>query len=120
MPDKISDFDEKLKIVKQNYLNALQEKYSSLKSIKELLKETGCKIVEANPDQIDEVYSHVHKLAGSSAMFGFKSLSIAANNLEMLLKEFISNCPLVNQDNVQETFDLLLEEIEKTIIFNKS
>jgi len=120
MPDKISDFDEKLNIVKKNYLNSLQDKFHSLKAIKELLKEKECAIIEANLDQLNEVYVHVHKIAGSSAMFGFKGLSVAANKLELLLKDFIKACPLVDQKEVQENFDLLLSEIEKTILFNKS
>lgn len=115
MPDLQSDFEEKFNIVKNNYLKSLEEKYSVLKDLKEGILQSGNLNSESSITAINEAYSHIHKLSGSSAIFGFNELSRISNRLELLLKEFAENNYLSNEKVVFENFEILLNEIKKAI-----
>jgi chemotaxis protein histidine kinase CheA len=105
-----SDFEEKLNTVKNNYLKSLNEKYTVLKALKDLI----CKD-ENLINAFHETYGYIHKLSGSSAMFGFQELGQVSNKLELLLAEFIKSNYSSDKKVISETFEILLNEIEKII-----
>lgn len=107
--------EEKFKIVKSNYIKNLNEKYTFLGVLKDLIFKTDNLKDESLDNTIQEAYMYIHKLSGSSNMLGFCELGITSNKLELLLKEFMKNDYSSDKKVVCENFEVLLQEIEKTI-----
>jgi len=111
-----AEFEEKFNIVKNNFLKSLNEKYALLEFFKDLI----CKAENLNDekliDDFQEAYNCVHKLSGSSAMFGFNQLGNASVELELLLKEFIKNNQTSNKTTILQNLENLLNEIKKAIV----
>ena len=110
-----SDFEEKLLLVKNNYLKSLNEKYNILNALKDSIFKAESLNDESSIKAFQEAYGYIHKLSGSSALFGFYELGQTSNKLELLLKEFIENGCLLDKQIIFEHFDILLNELEKAI-----
>jgi len=110
-----SEFEEKLNIVKINYLKSLNEKHTLLGILKDLMFKTDNLKDESLANAFQEAYMYIHKLSGSSAMLGFSELGETSNKLELLLKEFIGSDYSSDKKVVCENFEILLNEIEKAI-----
>ncbi len=110
-----SEFEEKLKIAKNNYLKNLYEKYTLLISLKDIV----FKAETLNKAAYDQVFLCVHKLSGSSAMFGYAELGKTSFNVELMLKEFIENDCSLHKQNISHDFEILLNEIQEVLYINK-
>ena len=110
-----SEFEEKLNTAKTNYLKSLNEKHTLLGILKDLMFKTDDLKDENLINAFQEAYGYIHKLSGSSAMFGFSELGQTSNKLELLLKDFIKNDYSSDKEVICENFEILLNEIEKAI-----
>ena len=109
------DFEKKLNIVKNNYLERLNEKYNLLKKFKDCIFKAENLKDENSVNSFQEAYGLIHKLSGSSAMFGFSEIGQTSNKLELLLKEFMENGYSSDKEVILQNFEILLNEIEKAI-----
>ena len=64
---------------------------------------------KGDPEQLESIYHMVHDLAGSGGTFGLKDLSIAARNLEMLIKDLIDSGHSLNQEHRKKIKSLMAE-----------
>lgn len=119
MPELQSEYEEKFNILKNNYLKSLKEKHDSLVILKNSIFNTEIQIDKNRTDEIQEAYRHIHKLSGSSAMYGFREISLISNKLELLIKHFIQDNYSSDEKIICENLEALLNEIEKAIIYNK-
>lgn len=111
-----SDFDEKLALIKNNYLKTLSEKYNILSKLKNYIFNSSKDSEESKfAEDIKESYGYVHKLSGSSAIFGFSELSKISNKLELLLKNFIESNYSTDKNVLFQQYEVLLIEIEKIL-----
>jgi len=108
-----SEFEEKFNTAKNNYLKSLNEKHTLLGILKNLMFKTDDLKDENRINAFQEAYGYIHKLSGSSAMFGFCELGQTSNKLELLLKEFMENNYSSDKKIIYENFEILLNEIEK-------
>jgi chemotaxis protein histidine kinase CheA len=115
MPDLKSDFDEKLNIIKHNYIKSLNEKFILLTNLKNSVNYSENTNDENSIKAFKEIYENVHKLSGSSAIFGFQKMSELSNKLELLLKEYIDGGYLSDKHNVYTGIECLLDEINNTV-----
>lgn len=115
MPDLQSDFEEKFNTVKNNYITSLNEKYNILRNLKSCIFKDANLNSESSINAINEAYGYIHKLSGSSAIFGYSELSQISNKLELSLKEFIENNYSSNEKVIFENLEILLIEINKVI-----
>ena len=77
------DFEKKLNIVKNNYLERLNEKYNLLIFLKDCIFKAENLQNENSFNSFQEAYGLIHKLSGSSAMFGFSEIGQTSNKLEL-------------------------------------
>ena len=115
MTELKSDFDEKLNIIKNNYIKSLSEKFILLTNLKNAVNYPENTHDENSIKAFKEIYENVHKLSGSSAMFGLQKLSELSNNLELLLKEFIDGGYISDKHTVYRGIESLLNELKNTL-----
>ncbi len=98
-----NDIQAAKKILQKNFVEKLNERLEKIDS--------NWKILETNwiPEIVTEVRNELHKLAGSSMLFGFKQLGEIAKELEAF---FLSpNQPPKNEESQQIV--RLLKEIKQ-------
>jgi chemotaxis protein histidine kinase CheA len=115
MAEQISDFDEKLNVIKHNYIKSLNEKFVLLTNLKNSVDHHENINDETSIKAFQEIYENVHKLSGSSAIFGFPKLSEISNRLELLLKEFVDSGCLSTSSDILLNFESLLNEIKNIL-----
>lgn len=98
-------FEEKFKELKKAYLDKLRE---TLPSFKALLYE--------NPMNIQEIYSRVHTISGTSGMYEVSDLSDISVEFEIYLKPIKENLALINIEEFKNRFSNYLDSIEKVIL----
>ncbi len=106
MSDK--EFLEQIEALKQSYAAHLPEKMKQLNSLEKIL-ETDL----ANFEVLNELYQLAHKLAGSSASFGFASLSEKAYELEMFIKPIVKKNETLDKNSYEE-YKSLLNNLKKS------
>ena len=109
------DFQEKLNIAKSNYFKGLNEKYNFLITVKDCIFSAENLKEENSIAALQEAYGHIHKISGSSAMFGLNKLSKTSNKLELSLIELIKNDYSTDKKIILQNFENLLSEIKKAM-----
>lgn len=99
-----SDLEEKLKELKKGYLNKLKDTFPEIKIL-----------LNNEPINIQEIYSKVHTIAGTSGMYGLKDLSEASTEFEFYLKPLKENPNTINIEELKKYFLNYIEHLEKTI-----
>lgn len=99
-----NNFEEKLKILRQGYINKLKENFANFKDL-----------AKATPINFEEVYTKVHTISGTSGMYGLNDLSKASTEFEFYLKPFKENPDIINQDELKSKLTNYLDYIEKII-----
>lgn len=96
---------EKLIELRKGYLNKLKEAFPDFK-------------VLLNNDSINiqELYSKVHTISGTSGMYGLKDLSNASTEFEIYLKPFKENPNTVNIEELKNKLKIYLSDIEKMLL----
>lgn len=98
-----SNLEEKLKELKKLYLKKLADISLSLKIL-----------LNSEKINIEEVYFQVHKISGTSGMYGLNELSHISTEFEIYLKEIKEDKSKLQE---QELSDKLLKYIEKVETF---
>lgn len=99
------NFEEKFKELKKGYLNKLRVNFSSFKDL-----------LDENPLNIQEIYSRVHTIAGTSGMYGISDLNNLSTEFEIYIKPFKENPELIKMEELKNQFSNYLDSIEKTIL----
>lgn len=99
-----NDLAEKLKELRIGYLNKLRESYPAIKTL-----------VDEEPINIQEIYSKIHTISGTSGMYGLKEVSDISTEFEFYLKPLKENPDLIKIDEFKEKFSNYLNELQKTI-----
>ncbi len=106
MSDK--EFLEQIEELKQSYAAHLPEKMQQLQSLEKSLDENL-----TNFEALKELYQLTHKLAGSSASFGFTELSERAYELEMFIKPLVKKSEALDKNSF-EVYKTLLNSLKKS------
>lgn len=96
---------EKLLELRKGYLNKLKEAFPDFKV---LLNNVSI--------NIQELYSKVHTISGTSGMYGLKDLSNASTEFEIYLKPFKENPNAVNIEELKNKLKIYLSDIEKMLL----
>lgn len=99
------NFEEKFKELQKGYLNKLRENFSSFKAL-----------LNENPINIQEVYSRVHTISGTSGMYEISNLSDVSVDFEIYLKPIKENPDSINIEELKNRFSNYLDSIEKIIL----
>src|SRR4030042_5314085 len=86
MNNSEESFQEKLNEIRKSYAEKLPSKMIEIEEIWHSLTED-----KWLPETLEVFHRHVHKLSGSGASFGFKTLSNISRNLDILLKPLVEN-----------------------------
>lgn len=103
-----SEITEKLAQVQQKYFAQLPEKISEIEVTWNKF-ETGSIRQHA---VLDELYRHIHSLAGSSGTFGAEELSTTAKELQQHLRNLIDEKNIILPDDV-DIIDRLILHIKE-------
>lgn len=98
------NFEEKFKELRKGYINKLK---SSFIEFKALLYE--------NPININEIYSRVHTISGTSGMYGINDVSKLSTEFEIHLKPFKDNLVPINIEELKTNFLNYLESMETAL-----
>ena len=98
-----NDLQAKINILKQGYLKKLEGMILEFKAILE-------KISLSN---IEELYSKVHTISGTSGMYGLSELSSFSTDFEVYLKKINNDKKIYNEDVLK---DLLIKYIDDIAI----
>jgi len=112
MTNKRAEFLEKLRDLQQEFVGSLVERLAQLKNDEQRL------VRQWNPEDLQQFYISIHKLAGSSAAFSFNDLSQSARRLEEKISPFLqSEAPpsFVQQQSIKTAF-LYLEDLLNSVI----
>lgn len=104
MTDK--DFQDKFLALKSGFKSKIQDKIDRIIEVQQELKQQN------NNKAIEELHQLAHSLCGSSAMFGFNTISDISGELELLLKPIIKNSETYTQevlDHINEITSRLKE-----------
>lgn len=103
------NFEEKFKELQKGYLNKLRENFSNFKVL-----------LYENPINVQEVYSRVHTISGTSGMYGMYVLSDISTDFEIYLKPIKENPNSLNTEEFKNKFANYLDSIEKIILGDKN
>lgn len=104
-----NDLEIKLKELRRGYL-------AKLKPVIE-----GFSILLNKPEQlnVDELYSKVHTISGTSGMYNLKELSELSNDFELYLKNIKDNTCKLKENELKEWLEKYIKKIEKTILLGE-
>ena len=102
MSETNSEFMDKIKALQDGYKAQLPEKLNQICLIEEEL------FAQVQTfDKWDDLYQLIHKLSGSSAIFGLPHISEKACKLEMFLKSILKKETLIDEEQLVLIKDLL-------------
>ena len=99
-----NDLEEKLKELRKGYLNKIKGTILDFKVLS-----------DEEPININEVYSKVHTISGTSGMYGLKDLSSTSTEFEIYLKPLKENQNSINTEELKDKFSIYLKDIEKIL-----
>ena len=102
----MGNLEDKLKELKKGYLKKLESLVLDFKFFLETIEQAD----------INELYSKVHTISGTSGMYGLTELSEFSTEFELYLKENKDNIDTVNKIELREKLFQYIKEIEKIII----
>lgn len=97
----------------QNKLNELKLMY--LKKLETIIVDLKVNINSQVID-IDDLYSMVHTISGTSGMYGLNKISDISTNFEVYLKEAKKNPEFVNQEELKNKALEYTAQLEKMIL----
>lgn len=98
-------FEEKFKELQAGYLNKLKENFPSFRAL-----------LSENPLNIQEIYSRVHTISGTSGMYEMLDLSNISIDFEIYIKPIKEDPHCANMEEVKNRFSNYLDNIEKIIV----
>lgn len=99
------NFDEEFKELQKRYLNKIRDSLSSFKDL-----------IEESPINIQEIYSRVHAIAGTSGMYELLDLSNISSDFEGYLKPIKENPDSVKIEEFRNKFSSYLVSVEKILL----
>jgi len=99
-----NNLEEKLKELCKGYLNKLKGTFLDFKALS-----------NEKPININEVYSKVHTISGTSGMYGLKDLSSTSTEFEIYLKPLKENPNSINTKDLKDKFEIYLGDLEKIL-----
>lgn len=105
------EFSEQFKILQKNYITKLREKFTQIELIGKEAIETRGEI-----DCLKNLYNFVHKLSGSSSMFGFAIIGQISNDFEIKLKQIIENKIFPITDEQITSISIYIENLKEALI----
>ncbi len=101
-----NNLEEKLKELKKGYLEKLKILVVTLKDLSDNLEQLN----------IDDLYSKVHTVSGTSGMYGLKELSDISTNFELYLKEIKNGNKNLNKTELKEKLTEYINNIEIVVL----
>ena len=103
-----TDIQEKMRLLRDSYLRQLPGKLCDIDSCYErLLKAPG------DDEAVKDLHRLAHSIKGSSASFGFKKVSAAAQSLQVFLQPFIEGGMRLDGDLVSGAHGLIVQLMER-------
>ncbi|WCL48522.1 Hpt domain-containing protein [Leptospira sp. GIMC2001] len=87
----------KFQKMKEDYAKALPDKMAEIRKLYDQILEYR-NIDSHNADLLQEIYTHIHNLAGSGSSFGFPEIGDWARNFEMIIKNILDRKEILNSD----------------------
>jgi HPt (histidine-containing phosphotransfer) domain-containing protein len=109
VPDLSEEQRRRLHELRQAYEAELPEKVTSIAKAVAALR-----VREWDPAGVQELHQLVHRLAGSSAIWGFTAISKAAGELEELVLATLEGRPRPRQD-LSDQVRRLLEQLQHAV-----
>lgn len=104
-----NDLENKLQGLKQIYLKKLETVLAELKIL-----------FESEQIDVNELYSKVHTISGTSGMYGLHQISDISTEFEIYLKKIKaivnSDSDLINKEELRDKFSQYLLNLEKEIL----
>jgi len=100
-----NNLEEKLKELRKGYLNKIKDTFLDFKML-----------LNEEPININEIYSKVHTISGTSGMYGLKDLSETSTEFEIYLKPIKENLNFANINELKDKFSIYLNDIEKILL----
>lgn len=104
-----NDLENKLQGLKQIYLKKLETVLSELKAL-----------FDSEQTDINELYSRVHTISGTSGMYGLKQISEISTEFEIYLKKIKealqAGMGSINFNELRDKFSQYLSNLEKGIL----
>lgn len=101
-----NNLEEKLKVLRIGYLNKLKDVCLSFKLL-----------LEENPINIQEVYSKIHTISGTSGLYGLNALSNVSTEFEFYLKPLKENPDaVVNTKEIKEKLSDYISYLETVLM----
>ena len=100
-----NSLEDKLKEFKKGYLKKLETTVLNLTALLENIQ-----------SNIEELYSTVHTISGTSGMYGLKNLSDLSTEFEVYLKEIRNDKSLVDEHELFKKLKKYIEDIKDTIL----
>lgn len=98
-------FEEKFKELRKGYLNKLKTNFPSFKDL-----------LDEDPLNIQEIYSRVHTISGTSGMYEMSDLSAVSVEFEIYLKPINENPDLLKSEELKNKFSSYLDIIEQILL----
>lgn len=98
-------FEEKFKELQTGYLTKLKDNFPSFRAL-----------LNENPLNVQEIYSRVHTISGTSGMYGMSDLSDISMDFEIYLKPIKEDPHCANMEELKNKFSNYLDKIEKIIV----
>lgn len=92
-----NSLEDKIKELKVGYLKKLEDVLAELIAL-----------LNAEKINVDELYSKIHTIAGTSGMYGLHELSNISTDFELYLKEVKADVDSVNEDALRTKFSKYL------------
>ena len=100
----MSDLEQQLKILKMGYIKKLRDSFPEFEALLSL----------RTPD-INEVYTKVHTISGTSGMYGIMDLSEISSEFEIYLKEQKANIDMINYEDLKSKLSTYVENLSSII-----
>jgi len=99
-----NELENKLKELCKGYLNKLKGIFLDFSVL-----------IDEEPINIQEVYSKVHTISGTSGMYGLSDLSNTSTEFEIYLKPLKENPESINAKELKNKFSIYLKDIEQIL-----
>ena len=90
--------------LRKGYLNKLKDNSPYFKIL-----------LDQNPLNVQEIYSIIHTIAGTSGMYGLKDISETSTEFEFYLKPIKDNPDSMQSEELKNKFSNYINRIEKLI-----
>lgn len=100
-----NELSEKLNELRIGYINKLIKSFPNMKVL-----------LDEDPMNIQEIYSRVHTISGTSGMYSLKDLSELSTEFEFYLKPIKENPDSIEIEEFKDKFANYLNELHKIIL----